>query len=69
MFAIIPYYFRYKDNISPGIKTIFIQECLTITPLIGQVGVMVWLAQVDQGNNHYGFSLPLVMYECKTKNA
>ncbi len=39
MFAIIPYYFRYHDN------STFLQKCVTITLLIVQVGVMVWLAQ------------------------
>lgn len=65
MFAIIPYYFKYQDN-------------YTFSPEIwndnhwnrqGRCDGLITLTIVNEKSLNYGFSIPIAMYECKTKGA
>ena len=65
MFAIIPYYFKYKDNYT------FSPEVWNDNPanMAGRCDGMVTLTNVNQSSAYYGYLSRLVMYECKRKNA
>lgn len=65
MFAIIPYYFKYNNNYT------FSPEVWNDNSFnrIGRCDGMLTLTDINQNSPHYGYSLRMVMYECKRKNA